>query len=200
MIAFAFATMFYALSMSITPGPTNIIMMTTGVNHGFRSTVPFATGAAFGFSALVVIVALGFGEIMTQNQKFMEILGYVGAVLISYMGYKIAFSDNDMEAQEKECPSFMQGAILQWLNPKSWIACIAGVGGFNLAVGGQRLFLYMIFYMAVGYSCVLAWGYAGAKISGFLKIGQNLKFFNYVMGGSLVIVALYLAFMDHGKI
>ncbi|MDA7569509.1 hypothetical protein N9D02_10875 [Emcibacteraceae bacterium] len=35
MLAFVIATCAYSLSMSITPGPTNIIMMTTGVNHGF---------------------------------------------------------------------------------------------------------------------------------------------------------------------
>ena len=108
----------------------------------------------------------------------MEILGYIGAVLIGYMGYKIAFSDSDMEGPEKDRPSFMQGAILQWLNPKSWIACIAGVGAFNLAVGGERLFTYMVVYMIVGYSCVLAWGYAGSKISVFLQTGENLKYFN----------------------
>ena len=196
MIAFSIATMLYALSMSITPGPTNIIMMTTGVNHGFRSTLPFAIGAAFGFTALVFIVALGLGEVMTENKTTMEYLGYMGAALISYMGYKIAFSDGDLDAEENPQPSFMQGAILQWINPKSWIACVAGVGAFNLAAGGERLVLYMLVYMPVGFLCVLAWGYVGAKISGFLKIGRNLQIFNYVMGGSLVIVAIYLAFMD----
>lgn len=196
MIAFVVATMLYALSMSITPGPTNIIMMTAGVNHGFKSTLPFAIGAAFGFTALVFIVALGLGEVMTENTVLMEMLGYVGAVLISYMGYKIAFSKGDLEGEVKAQPSFMQGAILQWLNPKSWIACLAGVGAFNLAVGGERLVIYMLVYMPVGLACVLVWGYVGAKISGFLKIGRNLQIFNYVMGGSLVIVAIYLAFMD----
>lgn len=196
MIAFSVATMLYALSMSITPGPTNIIMMTTGVNHGFISTIPFAFGAAFGFTALVFIVALGLGEVITTNKSLMELLGYVGAVLISCIGYKIAFSSSDIDGVKKPQPSFMQGAILQWINPKSWIACLAGVGAFNLAAGGERLILYMAIYMPVGLLCVLAWGYVGAKINGFLKIGRNLQIFNYVMGGSLVIVAIYLAFMD----
>ncbi len=196
MIAFIVATIIYAFSMSITPGPTNIIMMTTGVNHGFKSTVPFATGAAFGFTALVVIVSLGFGATMTENKKVMEMLGYFGAVLISYMGYKIAFSTGKIESEEKAQPSFVQGAALQWVNPKSWIACLAGVGAFNLAASGERLALYMAVYTVVGYLCVLTWGYAGSRISQFLREEKNLRVFNYVMGGSLVIVAVYLAFMD----
>ena len=196
MTAFIIATILYALSMSITPGPTNIIMMSTGVNHGFKSTVPFATGAAFGFTALVVIVALGFGTMLTENKGIMQVMAYVGAAMISYMGYKIAFSSSDMDESESARPSFMYGAVLQWLNPKSWIACLAGVSAFNLAVGGERLMVYMSVYMVVGYLCVLAWGLAGAKISRFLKVGQNLRIFNYIMGASLVIVAVYLALMD----
>ncbi len=196
MIAFITATILYAFSMSITPGPTNIIMMSTGVNHGFKSTLPFATGAAFGFSALVVIVALGFGEAIAENQNLMQILSYVGAMLIAYMGYQIAFPGENEEATEEAKPSFIQGAILQWINPKSWIACLAGVSAFNLAIGGERLFVYMIFYMVVGYSCVLAWGFAGSKISRFLQDETRLRLFNFGMGGSLLLVAIYLAFMD----
>tara|TARA_R110002096_G_scaffold416576_2_gene619324 strand:+ start:148342 stop:148941 length:600 start_codon:yes stop_codon:yes gene_type:complete len=196
MTAFIVATMLYALSMSITPGPTNIIMMSTGVNHGFKSTVPFATGAAFGFTALVVIVALGFGTVLTENKDIMQFMAYVGAAMISYMGYKIAFSSSDIDESANARPSFMYGAVLQWLNPKSWIACLAGVSAFNLAAGGERLMLYMSVYMVVGYLCVLSWGFAGAKISRFLKIGRNLRIFNYIMGASLVIVAVYLALMD----
>lgn len=196
MATFIIAIILFALSMSVTPGPTNIIMMTTGVNHGFKSTVPFATGAAVGFSAMVIIVALGFGSMFTENKNIMQGMAYIGAVLITYMGYKIAFSGTDMEAEEKLRPSFMQGALLQWLSPKSWIACLASVSAFNLAVGGERLVIYMCVYMAIGYSCVLAWGLAGSKISRFLKVGTNLRIFNYIMGASLVIVAVYLVLMD----
>ena len=62
MAAFIITIIFYAFGMSITPGPTNIIMMSTGVNYGFKSTIPFATGAAFGYTSLVMIVAFGLGE------------------------------------------------------------------------------------------------------------------------------------------
>lgn len=196
MILFITTTIVYAFTMSITPGPTNIIMMTTGVNHGFKSTLPFATGAAFGFTLLVMIVALGFGGTMAENKGLMQILGYFGAILIAYMGYQVAFSNGDADDIDDTKPSFLQGAILQWINPKSWIACLAGVSAFNLAAGGERLLVYMIFYMIVGYSCVLVWGFAGSKISQFLKDEQTLRIFNYFMGGSLVLVAIYLAFMD----
>ena len=196
MIAFLIATCVYSVSMSITPGPTNIIMMSTGVNHGFRSTISFATGAAVGFSALIIMVALGLGRVFTENEKVTEIMTYVGAGMICYMGYKIAFSGGDMEVAKSEQPNFLHGTILQWINPKSWIACLAGVSAFNLSVSGERLALYVIVYTSVGYLCVLTGGYAGSKISGFLQKEKNLRIFNYVMGGSLLLVAVYLAMME----
>lgn len=200
MFAFIVATIFYAFSMSITPGPTNIIMMTTGVNYGFKSTLPFATGATFGFVSLVTIVALGFGEAMIENTELMQTLSNIGAILIAYMAYQIAFPGSKIEKAEYTRPGFLQGAILQWMNPKSWIACLAGVSGFNLAVGGERLLVYLVFYMIVGYACVLAWGLAGSKISWFLKDDRKLRLFNFIMGGSLLLVAIYLAFVDKGTL
>ena len=158
MIAFIIATCAYSLSMSITPGPTNIIVMTAGVNHGFRATLPFATGAASSFSVLVIAVALGFGSTLSKNAEVMQWLGYAGAIMISYMGYKIAFSSGDDREENSDKPGFLEGAILQWINPKSWIACLAGVSAFNLGASIERLTVYMIFYMTVGYLSVLAWG------------------------------------------
>ena len=112
------------------------------------------------------------------------------------MGYKIAFAEADLDGEARDRPSFMEGAILQWINPKSWIACLAGVSAFSLAGSVERLVLYMSVYMVVGYLSVLAWGFVGAKISGFLKVGNRVKVFNYFMGASLVLVAIYLPFME----
>lgn len=199
-MSFVIAVCLYAFSMSITPGPTNIIMMSTGVNSGFKSTLPFATGSVFGFTALVVAAAAGIGELATQNKLVMDVLGYFGAAFIIYMGYKIAVSRADLKVQNFKSPSFLYGVIFQWLNPKSWIACMAGIGAFNLVGFDNRLFIYIIFYSIIGYLCVLTWGYAGSKISRFLNSDQNLRIFNMTMGGGLILVAVYLLFRQNGVV
>ena len=88
MTAFVITIIFYAFGMSITLGPTNIIMMSTGANYGFKNTIPFATGAAFGFTILVVIVALGFGELLTKHIVIMQTMTYIGSIMICFMGEK----------------------------------------------------------------------------------------------------------------
>jgi len=49
----------FALATSITPGPNNILLMTSGVNFGFRASLPHMLGVAFGFALL--LMGTGFG-------------------------------------------------------------------------------------------------------------------------------------------
>ena len=36
-----FAMALFVFTMSITPGPMNIVMLSNGVNYGFKRTLPF---------------------------------------------------------------------------------------------------------------------------------------------------------------
>ncbi|MCP4817944.1 MAG: LysE family translocator, partial [Shimia sp.] len=49
---FAFATVF-------SPGPNNLMLMTSGANFGLRRSVPHLLGVATGFPAMIVLVGLG---------------------------------------------------------------------------------------------------------------------------------------------
>ena len=54
---FAFAI--FALVTSITPGPNNLMLLASGVNFGFRSSVPHMLGISLGFHVMVMAVGLG---------------------------------------------------------------------------------------------------------------------------------------------
>lgn len=192
MIDIFFTMCIYAFSMSITPGPTNIISMASGVNHGFKKSIPFATGAAFGFALLLIVIGIGLGQVAGDNEIFLTMLSYFGAAIICYMGYRIATAHPSIESDDNDRPSFLQGAILQWFNPKSWIASIAGVGAFKLVGETELLLLFVSQYIIIGYSCVLTWAYAGSKITRLLKDENKLRLFNRIMGGGLIFVAIYL--------
>ncbi len=57
LIGFAFAT-------SITPGPNNMMLFASGVNFGFRRTVPHMVGIGAGFLSLLLGVGLGLGAVL----------------------------------------------------------------------------------------------------------------------------------------
>ena len=51
----------FAFATSITPGPNNMMLLASGVNFGFRRTIPHMLGIGFGFTAMLVVVGLGAG-------------------------------------------------------------------------------------------------------------------------------------------
>ncbi|MEL6998273.1 MAG: LysE family translocator, partial [Pseudomonadota bacterium] len=44
----------FAFVTSITPGPNNIMLMTSGVNFGFYRTIPHMLGVGIGFVVMVL--------------------------------------------------------------------------------------------------------------------------------------------------
>ena len=187
----------FSLSMSISPGPVNLITLSTGVNHGFRNAMPFVSGATVGFTLLLLMVGLGIGRIAAQNQELMMLLSYLGAGFICYMGYKVATANSDIEIVNDTRPTFIQGVLLQWLNPKAWIACLSGVTAFNLADDDSLLYVFVGLYFVICYACVSSWALVGDRISSLLAERSNLRVFNRVMGSILIVVAIYLLYLQH---
>ena len=187
-----FAMCLFSLSMSISPGPVNLITLSTGVNHGFKNAMPFVSGAAIGFTLLLLMVGLGIGGIASQNQTFLGLLGYGGAAFIGYMGYKTVSSKPEIKIQSKTVPVFYHGFLLQWLNPKAWIACISGVSAFNLADSLPMLVTFVSLYFIICYASIASWALVGDKIKILIAKPGCLRIFNSLMGGALIMVALYL--------
>ena len=182
----------YAFTMSITPGPTNIITMTIGVNYGFKKALPFVLGSVLGFTSLLLVMGFGLGKVAAENELFLQILNYSGAFFICYMGYKIARAHPKVNVEKSSLPGFMQGAILQWFNPKSWIATLAGIGAFKLVGKVDQFALFVVLYIIIGFLCVLTWAYGGSKIAKLIRNDNNLRLFNQIMGIGLIGVAVYL--------
>ena len=181
----------FALSMSISPGPVNLVTFSSGMNYGFRSSLPFVAGAASGFTLLLAIVGLGLGQVMALYPLVMEILTYAGTAFICYMGWKIATAHPELPGAPEHQPMFFQGATLQWLNPKAWIASLSGVSAFE-TTPGNGLVVFCSLYLVICFFSVATWALAGASIAELLRNESYLRWCNRVMGGLLVILAIYL--------
>jgi threonine/homoserine/homoserine lactone efflux protein len=181
----------YSLSMSISPGPVNLVALTSGLNNGFRSAIPFVSGGAIGFAFLLLAIGLGVGTIATSFPLFLSILGYGGSAFIFYVGFNIATADPVIKQPRETSSSFIHGVILQWLNPKAWIASISGVGAFELEEI-YPLLEFVLIYFLICYASIACWALAGDKMNLLLNEPKALKLFNAVMGGLLMLVAIYL--------
>jgi threonine/homoserine/homoserine lactone efflux protein len=185
----------YSLSMSISPGPVNLVALTSGLNNGFRSAIPFVSGAAIGFALLLLAVGLGVGTVATNFPIFLAILGYGGSAFIFYVGIKIATADPVIKQTSETSSSFIHGFVLQWLNPKAWIASISGIAAFELEALSPLLEFVAIYFL-ICYVSIACWALAGHKMNLILTEPKALKIFNAIMGGLLMLVAIYLLAMQ----
>ncbi len=183
----------FSLAMSISPGPVNILTVSSGANHGFARTMPFVSGATIGFTLLLLAIGLGMSELVASFPALLDVMVYLGGAFVAYMGLQMLDSTTSgITLSKQRAPGFTQGFLLQWLNPKAWSACIAGVSAFSAKGLSESLLLFISIYFVVCYCSIGFWAFAGQRISGWLNQPSYQRLFNMVMGSSLIGIALYL--------
>lgn len=182
--------------MSISPGPVNMVIVASGANHGFWRTFPFVSGATIGFTLLLIFVGFWFLRVIESYPVFLEYLGITGAAFIIYVGYKIASSHPELVVEKGNIPSFMQGFLLQWLNPKAWIACASGAALFSNPQTHAPMITFMGIYFVVCYLSLAAWAVLGDRVSILLNSTLRIRFFNLAMGAMLIATACYMLYIQ----
>ena len=184
----------YSLAMSISPGPVNMVIVSSGASYGVRKTFSFVSGATIGFTLLLLFIGLGFYKIINLYPFFLKYLAGAGSLFIIYMGYLIATSKPELNIEEQRQPTFIQGFLMQWLNPKAWIACVAGVSIFSNPDENITFFTFSAIYFLVCYLSLFSWSILGDKVTIFLNSEFRLNIFNKLMGGLLIVTALFLLY------
>lgn len=184
----------FSLAMSISPGPVNMIVLSSGVDYGARKTMPYVSGATIGFTLLLLFVGFFFNKLIEAFPFLLTFISIAGVLYIIYMGYKIASSHPEMNVKRTDIPKFYQGFLLQWLNPKAWIACVSGVSLFSSHESYVPFLTFVSIYFVVCYVSLAIWAFLGEKVSFLLKNRFRLRLFNLLTGLLLIATALYIAY------
>ena len=86
------AFVMFAAVMFFTPGPNNIMLLSSGLTYGFRPTLPHIAGITFGFAFMIGVVGLGLGTIFITYPVLQTILKYAGVAYLIYLAAAIAMS------------------------------------------------------------------------------------------------------------
>ena len=149
-------------------------------------------GASIGFALLLYLIGLGIYQLAANYQQMMVVLNVAGSLFIAFIGYKILVAEPDVDLEKHHIPSFFQGVFLQWLNPKAWIASLAGISAFNLSGSHHWLLIFVTLYFVICFFCIAAWALLGSQLTTWLKTKHHVKLFNCAMGISLILIAVYL--------
>jgi threonine/homoserine/homoserine lactone efflux protein len=184
------AIVLFAISASVTPGPNNIMVMTSGVNFGVRKSIPLLSGICVGFALMVLLVGLGFGQLFELFPALHLVIKCLGTAYLLYLAWMIAHSGsvNSKNSQTKPL-SFIKGALFQWINGKAWVVATGAIAAFTTVGAGfysQSLTLALTFLL-VSFPCVSVWLLFGTMLKQILKTERYLKWFNYTMSALLVL-------------
>jgi len=187
----------FALASLYTPGPNNIMLASSGARFGVRRTLPHLLGVALGFPLMLFPMAIGLGAVFEQSPLFRDALRLVSAVVMLWIGWKIATAGRAKTEEAARPFTFLMAAGFQWINPKAWAMAIAVVGGYML--GRAPLTEAVIcagIFASLGLGSATLWTVAGASIRRFLSSEGRIRAFNGAMGLLIAACAVFL-FTDH---
>jgi len=183
----------FAVVMFFTPGPNNIMLLASGLNFGFRRTVPHMAGVAFGFAFMIAVTGLGLGAVFTTYPVLQTVLKYAGAAYLVYLAVAIALSGppDPGEADRRRPMTFLGAALFQWVNVKGWVMAIGTITAYaaiasypwNVAVQAAISLLF-------GAISSVTWVLCGTSLQSLVKSPRAVRVFNVAMG-VLLVASLY---------
>ena len=188
LVVFAAVTLF-------TPGPNNVMLMTSGLNYGLRRALPHLFGVAIGFGAMVLAVGIGLGAVFETYPALYPVIKYVGVAYLLYLAWIIASAEpHDAEAGTgaKGRPiSFLQASAFQWVNPKAWVMAVGAVATYA-AIADFPLNMAIIagVFGMLGLVSSWTWVMFGSVLRRFLRTPRAVRVFNIAMGLFLVVSIL----------
>lgn len=184
----------FALVTSATPGPNTLMLLASGVNFGFRRTIPHMFGVVIGFFLLLLCIGFGLGVALTAYPPLHLALKILGGGYLLYLAWRVATAGSLKGPDEKVSPMNLPAAMLfQWVNPKAWMMAVTAMAIYTQA---EQPYLSVVVvaavYGAVGVPTVIFWAGFGSMLRGWLDHPARLKGFNRTMGVLLALTVVPL--------
>ena len=181
LVVFAFVT-------SVSPGPNNMMLFASGVNFGFRRTLPHMFGIGGGFLSLLLGVGFGLGALLNTVPALYTVLKFAGGAYLVFIAWKIGTSRALPEGKVGARPmTFLQAAAFQWVNPKAWVMAVTAMTLYTDANSyAVSVVLVGLAFTLTNMPSVSTWAGFGSAMRHWLSDPVRLKWFNISMAILLV--------------
>jgi threonine/homoserine/homoserine lactone efflux protein len=188
----------FAAVMYFTPGPNNIMVLSSGLTYGFRPTVPAIAGITFGCAFMVAAVGLGFGTVFVAYPILQTILKYAGAAYLVYLAAAIAMSEPVTPGEQcGRRPMTFWGAVLfQWVNVKGWVMVIGTITAYaGIASFPWNIAIQVALCLVLGVLSTSVWTLSGSSLRSLMTSRRAVRSFNIAMA-ALLLASLFPVFAD----
>lgn len=177
----------FAFVSTFSPGPNNIMLMTSGANVGFKKTIPHMAGVTFGFSIMIILVGIGLIGVFQQYPIIQQALHWLCLGYLVYLAVKIVLSNPRQSSTTYKPMTFLSAAMFQWVNPKGWSMALTAVSVYNYTTSWVGLAIIAIVFAMVNVPSVSVWTAAGKQLSQWMHHPKYVRWFNGAMGGLLLL-------------
>lgn len=181
----------YCFIVTFTPGPTNIVILSTVNNNGTKKAMQYTYGATIAFGLLLAISAVLNTVLITVIPKILIFMQIIGSGYMLYLAYQIYKTDTSKPAVDQSS-GFLSGFLMQFLNPKVVLFTLTVIPSFVLPyyTAASALTISVLAITVIGFSAFMAWVLFGAIFKKFLQ--QHKKAVNVVMAVFLTYAAAML--------
>ncbi len=182
----------FAFVSSITPGPNNLMLTTSGIRFGFARSIPHMLGITVGFGAMLGFCASGIGSLILAVPLLHTALRIAGSAYLVVLAWQLRHIVVRHDADSEQRPmTFWGAALFQFANPKAWVMAVTGAAAFLPPI--QPVFaaigLFCLIFCAVNLPCISVWAGTGAALRRYLTQPKWQRVFCIVM----VCLTLYCA-------
>ena len=169
------------------------MLWASGMNYGFRRTLPHMLGVNDGFMSLLVATALGLGALIQSVSWMSPVLRIAASAYLLYLAYRVATAGEAKQGGASKPFTFWEGAAFQYVNPKAWVMTITAAGAFippDLPLFTSTAVMVGVFG-AVNMASITTWAAGGTAMSRLLTNDRRRKIVNGILG-LLLVATVYL--------
>jgi homoserine/homoserine lactone efflux protein len=191
------------LLISFTPGAGAINTMSNSLNAGFRRSIWGVLGQQAALVAHLAVVAAGLGVLVASSPLAFNVIRYLGAAYLAYLGVRQFLRKPDVSQEAAEAlenepwwPMFQRGLWVNLLNPKAIVFFLAFIPGFvrpELPLVNQYL---VIGATIICVDILVMWFFFALAAKSFQRFTRNeggQQILNRVFGSLFVAVGVLLA-------
>jgi threonine/homoserine/homoserine lactone efflux protein len=184
-----YALIVFCFVSSITPGPNNLMLLASGVNFGFRRTIPHMLGVDLGFALMVGLVGVGLDVVFSRFPALLPAMRYAGAAYMLWLAGKLALAGPIGDAEQRGKPlSFLAAAAFQWINPKAWAIAVSALTAYAVSENyTYSLAIVALVFGLVTAPCIALWVLFGTAMRRVLSNPRFVRPFNIAMAALLVL-------------
>jgi threonine/homoserine/homoserine lactone efflux protein len=184
----------FALSQVGTPGPANMVLLSTGAKFGLKKAVPFVLGVIFGKQLIIWPIGFGLIGVISNMPIVFTFLKVISAAYIVWLSYKIANLRLDIKDLSGTPPGFFAGLIVHPLNPKAWGMIITGYTSFVLnemsMLSAILTISIILFFSQIVLHPLWCWG--GQRLALLVKGKSYERYLMWILA-SLTLISVFYA-------